>query len=351
MPTPIPDKIFITQLDPIVVAIIEARLQINVPPAGFDPLNATAQQLAEYHLPPRPDAVLAPRSYELWAHAMSPPLAFVAVPQILAQMLGGVHSRSRHAQSSASGIVQESSQNWSGTYVRPRGFSPMVLVQGEWTVPAASAPAGSGDGTYASSIWVGLDGHEAASRSLPQVGTGQYVTMTGGAAQPLLFAWWQWWDRDDPHAQQIVLKNFPVKARDRIYAQIQALTPTLVSVFLKNMRTGLALPMSYAAPPPVDRGVNILPVRVEGRTADWIVERPAIPNTQPPQPYVLANFGNATFRACNAASGMGLTLNEEQLQRSRLIEMNVWDEPAHPGTLVSLPARVNRHSVRVRYVR
>ncbi len=39
------------------------------------------------------------------------------------------------------------------------------------------------------------------------------------------------------------------------------------------------------------------------------------------------------------------------LRRSRLIEMNVRDEPAHPGALVSLPARVNGGSLRVRYVR
>ena len=348
---PVPGaKIFVTQLDPIVLAIVEARLKINVPPAGFDPLTATAQQLAQYFLPPRPEATLAPRSYALWVEAMSPPLQFVTVPERLADMLGGVHSRSRHALSSAAGVVQESSQNWSGSYVRPRDFHPMVLVEGHWTVPAPAAPAGGGDGVYASSIWVGLDGHQAASRSMPQVGTGQYVAVTSGTAVPLLFAWFQWWDRDDPLAQQIVLKNFPVSAQDHIHARVQALTPTLVSVFIKNMQTGVALPMWYVAPPPVNRGVNILPVRVEGRTAEWIVERPTIPNTQPPQPYVLADLGNSTFRACNAASGVGLALNEEQLQRARLIEMNVWDEPAHPGVLHSLPARVNSHSVRVDYV-
>lgn len=343
-------KVAISPLDPKVLAVVEAGLKINFPPENFDPLHASAQELDKYFFPPRPDAVKAPTAYQLWAHAMSPPRNYPKMPEKLEAMLASNRSRSRPLRTSASGIVQEASQNWSGTYVRPRDFNPMVLVQGQWKVPKPSAPAGSGDGTYASSIWVGLDGHDPASRSLPQLGTAQRVKVKGGVAKRYLEAWWQWWDRDDPLGQQIAIKNFPVKPKDEIYAQVQALTPTLVSLFIKNMTTGLTLPMWYEAPPPPASGrINILPVHVEGRTADWIVERPAIPNTNPPQPYVLADYGSTTFSNCNAASGSVNGLNE-QLQRSRLIEMNVWDEPAHPGVLVSHPARVNSTTLKVDYV-
>jgi hypothetical protein len=335
------------ELDPGALAIIEPRLKINLPPAGFDPLTASARQCAKHFLPPRPDAAQAPLAHRLWMQAMSPPLTFPAAPKSLAAFLGSIQSAAGPARMNGSGSLKESSQNWSGGFVRPRDFNPMVLVQGEWTVPEVSAPAGLGDGVTASSIWVGLDGHDPASRSLPQIGTGQYVSVTGGVARPLLFAWWEWWDRDDPLAQgQIVLRSFPVRAGDRIYAQVQALTPTLVSLFIRNMTTGLALPLCYAAPPG-RRGVKL---RVEGRTAEWIVERPSMPGAQPPRHFPLADYGSAVFRACNAASGTAAALREGQLQRARLLEMNVWDAGEPAGALVSAPERVGRDSLRVRYV-
>jgi Peptidase A4 family len=228
----------------------------------------------------------------------------------------------------------------------------MMLVQGAWLVPTPSAPTGSGDGTYASSIWVGLDGNDPASRSLPQMGTGQYVTVTNGTPKPHLFAWWQWWDRNFPLAEQIVIKHkkFPVHAGDEIYAQIEALGPTKVSLFIKNLTTGLALPMWYGAPPSVQQNFNTIPVHVEGRTAEWIVERPGIPKTHPVRFFPLADYGLTIFTQCNAASGTPILYHDEQLQRARLIRMNVWDEAAHPGILVSSPARISVTSFGVSYV-
>jgi hypothetical protein len=357
MPFPTQQALVFTELDKQVLQILQPRLQINIPPVGFDPRTASETDLAKYFLPPRPDPVRAPEAFQLWTKAMSPPLSFVdlaADPEEprLRELFETVSAQAHQLQPTAQGVVQESGDNWSGSFVRPRDFSKMMLVQGAWSVPVPSPPKGLGNGTYASSIWVGLDGNDPASRSLPQMGTGQYVTVTNGVPQRHLFAWWQWWDRNDPLAQQIVIKHkkFPVQAGDAIYVQIEALGPTKVSLLIKNQTSGLTLPMWYGAPPSVNQGLNTIPTHVEGRTAEWIVERPGIPKTHPVQYFTLADYGKTIFTECNAASGTPNLYSEEQLQRARLIRMNVWDEPAHPGILVSAPARISATSFDVSYV-
>ena len=357
MPFPSTEALTLTQLDPLVLDILQARLQINIPPAGFDPLTESDSNLAKYFLPPRPNQAYAPEAFKLWTKAMSPPLSFVDVAagheeSRLRELFESVSAQAHQLAPTVQGVVQESGNNWSGSFVRPRDFNKMMLVQGAWSVPTPSAPQGLGDGAYASSIWVGLDGNDPASRSLPQMGTGQYVAVTNGIPQRHLFAWWQWWDRNDPLAQQIVIrhKKFPVQAGDEIYVQIEALGPQKVSLLIKNKSSGLALPMWYGAPPSANQGLNTIPTHVEGRTAEWIVERPGIPQTNPVQFFTLADYGNTTFTECNAGYGTPNQYSEEQLQRARLIRMNVWDEPAHPGILVSLPARISATSFRVSYV-
>ena len=43
------------------------------PPAGFDPLTATAEERAFYSIPPAPDPKVAPDAYEHWRSAVTGP--------------------------------------------------------------------------------------------------------------------------------------------------------------------------------------------------------------------------------------------------------------------------------------
>jgi hypothetical protein len=336
-------------LDFIIVAILEKGIKRNFPPAGFDPLEASQEELDEFHLPLRPDPIRAPRSLANWLRAMSKPLFFPDDKLTTAELFTASPLRSLHQHRGTSTVTQESSQNWSGGYARPRNFDAMTLVEARWTVPLP-APAGPGNGTFASSAWVGLDGHDPASRSLPQIGTGHYVTVTAGVAVPDLFAWWEWWGRDDPHKQQIRIAAVPVMAGDTVYARIHALGPKTVRLFIKNETTGQAIGFDYTVQTPVAVGPNPLPPHVEGRTADWILERPALPDHQPIKLFTLADYGEATFCDCNAATGDGALQRELDLRRARLIRMNVWDDKAEIGHVVSQSQRKGDDKLQLRYL-
>jgi hypothetical protein len=324
-------------LDPITIEVLKKGVQWNFPDPGFDPVTADDDELALYHLPPRPDQDLARKAYANWLRAMSPPLTFPPKEITIEALFAASPLRSRHLHTSP--VTQESSNNWSGGYVRPQGFGQFALVEARWNVPAPAAP-GANDGTFASSAWVGLDGHDPASRSLPQLGTGHWVEERSGIAQPDLFAWWEWW------ARKIRIPAVPVQAGHTVYARLQGLSATTVNLFIKNETTGASLPYSYVVQPPPAAG----PIHVEGRTAEWVLERPAMPNLPRTEFFALADYGSTTFRDCNAGVTTAAGLQDLDLERARLIRMNVWDDRAQPGRLASLPQRQGNDSLRLDYV-
>ncbi len=272
------------------------------------------------------------------------------------EFIGGVASfeggpRALTLARGSSDFPHESSKNWSGGYVRPLDFSKMALVQGRWTVPGPKSPRPGTRGIYGSSTWVGLDGRDPTSRSLPQIGTGQYfvdVIIQDPTPKPIVgpavFAWWQWWDRDDPDSKQVTLHQFlPVNIGDSIYAQVQILPAGTVnenpvpiaSLYIKNETTNRAFPAYVTPPIPLDPPPAYR--SVEGRTADWILERPADPSQPLPTYFGLADFTSVTFVNRNAAIQAGPILHDIPLDRGRLIRMNAWDDPDRPGEEVSTP--------------
>jgi hypothetical protein len=339
-------KDFLLPLLPFVERSLNQRVRLNFPPAGFDPRAASIEDLARFHLPPRPDARNAPLAFRLWSRAMSPPLFFFRTPDNAADFFARTRTRSLHRRINSPGLTEESSGNWSGGYVRPRDFNTMTLVQGIWKVPAPAVPNGSGDGKYECSIWVGIDGHEPASRAMPQIGTAQNVTVTGGVEERKLFGWWQWWARDQLKSEQTPIPLFPVQAGDTIYAQITVLAPDRVNFILKNLSNGFAVPFDCTMPPPDNASPH--PLDVEGQTAEWIVERPSDPDTQ--EPFTLADYDHMKFIQCNAVSGTGATADEQQLQDARLIRMNLWDDPVNPGRLASEPTRAGNDALAAQYI-
>jgi hypothetical protein len=313
----------------------------NFPPRGFDPLTADDETLARFRFPPRPPArTLAARNWERAFQQTSQKLAYPTTSDPTALFLtAGTLSRKLGPRASP---AQEASTNWSGAYVRPAGFAPLTLVQGRWTTPLIKRPAPSA-AMWSCSVWIGLDGRDPATRFMPQTGIMRHRYVTGPPNQPSAAAheeqaaWWQWWERDDPLAEQIVIDPSAVRcdAGDAFYAQVQDLGTGAVNFFIKNETTGQVLFFDFFPPGrPLGRRV------VEGRTADWIVERqdlrPAVPElkTFPP----LANYGAVEFRDCVAGTA-GAAPSEQRLEHARLIRMNDWNDTARPGRIVSRPTR------------
>jgi hypothetical protein len=100
-------------------------------------------------------------------------------------------------------------------------------------------------------------------------------------------------------------------------------------------------------------------VRVEGRTAAWIVERPTKLQSQELEAF--CDYGSVVFYNCNAevTSAQGGDLVDRQLQRARLIRLADWTpqnsptyQPGkdHPGIIVSSAAREGPDAALLYYI-
>jgi hypothetical protein len=313
-------------------------LEWNPPPPGFDPLTASNDVLDRYHLPLRPDPDRTRESYANWIEMMSPPIHFIQAAR--EQVFTRLAAFRLRPQTPASAQL-EFSPNWSGGYIRPFTGS-FASVEGLWRVNDPQPPPGPlVDGDYRASVWVGLDGHDPASPTLPQIGTLHEVVVQGGVPQPAqLSAWWQWWLRDVPGQAPISINGFPIAAEDRIRAKVIILGRSSARFFLKNMTNGTAAGFDWVDP---NNQLSLL----EGLTAEWIVERPT--RTGGDQLYVLADYQPFTMRRCNATVGTGSGSYDQDLIGAATIRLAAWDDPVQPGQIVSTPRLLGRDRLLMRY--
>jgi hypothetical protein len=337
-------KPVLNPLPRVVADRITKHATVAFPPDGYDPRGKPADELLKLGLPPPPSRTTASLAYRNWERAMSPPLVFPPKPLVVSDLFAVLPEATRLARFAQVGSLGESSRNWSGAYVRPRNPGAMVLVQARWTVGTTRAPT-TGD-EFAVSTWVGLDGNDAATQSMPQIGT--QVASLNDPSQSWLLAWWQWWIKPDPDALQVVIQPLPVEEGDEIYAQVHEVGPATASFFIKNLTQGIAFALVYTLPNPWGPGPTPAVLGIEGRTAEWIVERPLVPLHAPK----LGDFGEVAFTACNAAvrrGGSGI-LVDVPLDRARLVALHDWEDRQRPGRLVSKPRRKGAASFSLTYM-
>ncbi len=347
--SPFPDK-----LSPLMREYLTAGVSVNFPPQGFDPRRASDRELEDHFVARRPDAKTSPQAFALWEQAMSgPPIWPDSSEDALAldRLFGQTTLLSYPRLAGPSNASFEaSSANWSGGYARPRGSGHMNRVQGLWIVPDPVPPL-PGAGEYASSAWVGLDGHDAASRSLVQIGSGQWVTAdSAGGVAPNLFTWWQWFVRDGQYNGQIIIKAVPVAPGDVIYAQVDAVSLTQAFLLIINLTSNLAFPFAFGYVDPIQpilSPTNPLPAHIEGRTAEWILERPA--HVHDPMLYSLPNYGATAFLACYAGTDAAGPAQQVDFHRARLMRMVDWQVPPRASKVVSSPARLGTTGIKVHY--
>jgi len=98
---------------------LRARLHLAPqPPEGFDPLLATAAELEQFGLPPRPDPHRYEAAFGVWRHMMSPPLQIVPAtfPVLTREFDYRISVEALTLQVAASYQI-ETSANWSGGYI------------------------------------------------------------------------------------------------------------------------------------------------------------------------------------------------------------------------------------------
>jgi hypothetical protein len=145
---------------------------IEAPPAGFDPLTASDEELAYHGFPPRPNQVSEPKAYASWAEAMmhsktrvTPQLQQTNIFHGPAQLKKNANTAATQSHPSLSQQPSNTyySSNWSG-YVAFSGAtsyssSSYYYLVNDMVIPRAQQRPGSCTGGWAyGSEWNGIDG-------------------------------------------------------------------------------------------------------------------------------------------------------------------------------------------------
>jgi hypothetical protein len=250
-----------------------------LPPAGFDPLKATDQELQRYGFPRRPDVVKEPHKASRWVRALRNYPMFTPITPDFKEMPNHRHNLNRRV--GAVGEANATSNNWSGSVLFIGGGDRFTMIAGQWTVPDAYSP-NPGDGNiYYSSAWLGIDGD--GSSDLMQAGT---ETNSNGEC----YAWWEW----VPNAS-VQIPNFLVKPGDVISMILDATDSTTALVSMWNMTSKNYTNFSFVAP------TTTPPTTLVGNCAEAIVERPEVGGGLTGLP----RYGEVYFDECAAYTANG----------------------------------------------
>lgn len=272
------------------------------PPHGFDPLTADAADLQKYGFPPRQDDPHHQARYEKVLHQLKG--KFNYIPATLRRNEEVFH-RPRQRLDSA-GL--ETSTNWSGGVVYAPAGQSFVWVEGDWVVPAVSAP--TENQWYYCATWIGLDGD--GSGDVCQVGIESAAYWSGTSVITQYYAWTEWFPEPE-----YPITNFPVSPGDMITALLCAQPgagATKATVYLTNRTTGASTSLSFTAP----AGTTL-----SGNCAEWITEAPGVGGQQSS----MADYGEVFFSICEAETSGSVTVDGGTGDNINMINSN--------GTVVS----------------
>lgn len=262
-------------------------------PEGFDPVNASAEQLDSYGFPMRPDQSNE-KAYNQWVKAVS-----------LTRIKGEYINTGRfHLPNQKKGLLTKNTKdniptsesgNWSG-YAISGGSPAFVQVEGLWIVPTV-ANTKKGENGYMSE-WVGIDG-DCNCNDLIQDGTEQQFT--GGKAS--YYAWVEFIPESE-----VEVPSFPVAPGDVIdaYSWVSEKSGVIYgNYYLANYNTGKSVSTSLKIPPKTTYA---------GATTEWIVERTEVngsfTNPLPFYAYTYMDNAYAWRNGSNTAIPFGSEANQ-----------------------------------------
>lgn len=247
------------------------------PPAGFDPLTASAGELQKYAVPPAPNAAVNPRAYAEWQRAVSGPKNQPMAPVVsqtsikngsvklapnsspLGKPSSSVNTNAGEVSNSA---IAANSYNWSGPafYDKSNPFKVSAII-GEFTVPTVQQAFGSCDGGWDySSNWAGIDGF--GSSDVLQAGIEADAYCKNGSKSTLYSAWIEWYPFNETRVSAP-----SIKPGDVVFVEVWNVSPTVGYAYLydfSNLSYGI---YQLTAP----SGTTLV-----GTSAEWVVERPGV---------------------------------------------------------------------------
>ncbi len=290
-------------------AFVPTNLQgvrtFSAPPAGFNPLAATDEEIATYGFPPRPPQNDADH-YAQWARAMAAAKnRWSGELKVTDISHGPMRPAAAPAEASALGETVPTtgySSNWSAfvntsTLTKWNKTSSFYQVVSEFNVPVAqqafkSSASESGNvcdgGWDMESSWNGIDGF-GDQYALLQGGTLSASYCSGGTTQTMYWAWIEWWPNSS-------IGEFSVNPGDDFYVATWDTSATQGYVYLEDLTTQTW--STYGLQPPSGKPGLI------GNSAEYVVERPCCRGSNL---YPLANYVQDYW-----ANSWAVTFNESQ---------------------------------------
>ena len=341
----------------VIIETLKKRFRpFHVPPPRFNPVTATPAQLSEFGLPPRPDPVTQPLLRQIWDRGFGTPLTLLEF-RLDERLIDATDYRPQIRQANEQPIAEtrfETSSNWSGAYITANRGKQFLQIWGVWTIPGNlqlpppqfRGPAGI---DYICSNWIGLDGQRFyLDSSLPQIGTLSQLQANGTTTAE---AWTQWWARGIANTVPVPLP-LPVTPGDQVLCVLTATDPQTVILVMVNLSTMQAQAVEATAPPVQVNGIMATPA-IAGATAEWIVERPAIPGQT--TRYNFPDYGHTEFDLCVAVESDSVDIaalfdgSLQDLQGARFIRMYDRLNDPQRTAFISMPKRSGDTAVRIRY--
>lgn len=343
-----------------VVVIEELKKRFHafpVPPVPFNPVTASPAQLSEFGLPPRPDPVRQPLLRQIWDRGFGAPLTLLEF-RLDERLIEESTYRPQLRQASEQPIAEtrfETSSNWSGAYITANFGKQFLQIWGLWTIPAnLQLPPGPLQGPpgidYICSNWIGLDGQRFyLDSSLPQIGTLSQLQPDGTTTAQ---AWTQWWARYSKNPAPVPL-GLAVAPGNQVLCVLTATDSQTVIFVMVNLSTLQAMAVMETAPPVTLPNKTQATPDIAGATAEWIVERPAIPGQT--TRYNFPDYGHTEFDLCVAVESDSVDIASlfdgtlQDLEVARRIRM--FDVLQNPGrtVFISMPRKLNDTTVRLTY--
>jgi hypothetical protein len=251
------------------------------PPAGFDPVTASAAARKQYAIPRRPIPQPPPgpinSGKRQWAdygtallHRCSSRLIFTTVrsknkkvsPSVPPGNTIAGPNFGKIAGAPSNNIVGATASNWSGPSIVASG-NPFALeaIQGEFVVPTARQTFGTCTGGWNySSLWPGIDGN--GLNDVLQAGVEADAYCSGGATGTFYSAWIEWY----PFAE-IQVSSPAINPGDLVFVQVWNASPTVGYAYFYDYSTQETNEYQLTAP----SGITL-----QGNSIEWIVERPGL---------------------------------------------------------------------------
>ena len=251
---------------------------IAAPPAGFDALTASDEELAYHGFPPRPNQNTEPKAFATWAKAMQHSKVRV-VPTL--QQTSIFHGPAKQAKASAVNptAVEKNlslanqpsntsySYNWSG-YVdfsgaTSYGAKSYYFLVNDFTVPVAEQAFGAcTNGWDWGSAWNGIDGWGSPDVLQAGIEFDAYCALGGAVRSTYYSAWYEWYP-----FSEVRIGGFPIAPGDDIFVEVWNTSSTAGHAYLVNYNNNQSVNISFNAP----SGTHLV-----GNSAEWVVERPSV---------------------------------------------------------------------------